>query len=363
MKEKITNIEIACVMFLCLFSCLLGIAPYTLVRISGIDSYISVIIGSVMGICLVLLFIYLFNFEDDKNIFDKNLFVFGKVMGRFVNFLMVLFLIVISTTLLFNTGNFVISQYLTETPLVLVILIFGMTIFYTASKGIVSICKISFIYVIIIVCLFVMAIIGLLPEMEMDNLKPVLEFGMKRPLIGGVVYMLLFCSPIFGILIIPKKKVLNSDKSKWFFIGSYLFVSIIIFMVAIVASSCLGKYLLMMYQYPAYITLKKISIFGFIDRIENFLSIQWIFSSFVTIALLFVCIRDSVVSFKMKNVWRRGIGFVIIALLILLSSFVFRSNTIFNSYLIYIYPYILLGFVFLMFVIFFGVFFKKRYKK
>ncbi len=60
---------------------------------------------------------------------------------------------------------------------------------------------------------------------------------------------------------------------------------IIIFTIAIVTSSILGKYLLQTYQYPVYITLKRISLFNFIDRIENFLSFQWILSGITVIAM------------------------------------------------------------------------------
>ena len=43
MKEKINNIEFSSTLFLILFSCTLGIAPYITIKITGIDSYIGVI--------------------------------------------------------------------------------------------------------------------------------------------------------------------------------------------------------------------------------------------------------------------------------------------------------------------------------
>lgn len=38
--------------------------------------------------------------------------------------------------MLFNTSNFIISQYLTNTSITLVTLILGITIYHTVSKGI-----------------------------------------------------------------------------------------------------------------------------------------------------------------------------------------------------------------------------------
>ena len=62
MKEKINNIELSSSLFLILFSCTLGIAPYITIKSSGIDSYIGVIIGSIIGLIPIFLFCYIFNY-------------------------------------------------------------------------------------------------------------------------------------------------------------------------------------------------------------------------------------------------------------------------------------------------------------
>ena len=108
---------------------------------------------------------------------------------------------------------------------------------------------------------------GIFKEIKLDSLKPILEFGLKKPLIAGLVNTLSFTSPIYTILFIPKKEIENNTKTKKYFIITYLISMIIIFTIAIVTSSILGKYLLQTYQYPVYITLKRISLFNFIDRI------------------------------------------------------------------------------------------------
>ena len=61
MKEKITNLELTSTMFLLLFSCSLGLAPYITIKIAGIDAYIGVMIGTLLGIIPLLLLLYLFH--------------------------------------------------------------------------------------------------------------------------------------------------------------------------------------------------------------------------------------------------------------------------------------------------------------
>ena len=77
MKIKITNIEISSTMFLLIFSCTLGLAPFISIKISGIDSYFSVLFGSILGLLPLCIILYLFNYQIDKPINEKNKIIFG----------------------------------------------------------------------------------------------------------------------------------------------------------------------------------------------------------------------------------------------------------------------------------------------
>ena len=85
MKEKINNIEFSSTLFLILFSCTLGIAPYITIKIAGIDSYIGSIIGSIIGLIPLFIFIYIFNYEIDKPIYQKTKIIFGNTLGTIIN--------------------------------------------------------------------------------------------------------------------------------------------------------------------------------------------------------------------------------------------------------------------------------------
>ena len=61
MKEKINNLDISSILFLQLFSCSLGIAPYITIKITGIDAYISIIIGTIIGIIPILMKLLVWN--------------------------------------------------------------------------------------------------------------------------------------------------------------------------------------------------------------------------------------------------------------------------------------------------------------
>jgi spore germination protein KB len=157
--------------------------------------------------------------------------------------------------------------------------------------------------------------------------------------------------------VLPKKEIENNTKTKKYFIITYLISMIIIFTIAIVTSSILGKYLLQAYQYPVYITLKRISLFNFIDRIENFLSFQWILSGITVIAMTIYSVSKNI-----KNKESKLINFIITILMIILSYLLFKNNTSFNEYLYTIYPYLLLPIPIIYVIIFIGAVIKKKYK-
>ena len=348
MKEKINNLDLSSILFLQLFSCCLGIAPYVTVKMTGIDSYISVLIGIVLGLFPILILIYIFNYEIDKPIHIKTKIIYGKVLGTIINIFLITIYIILA----------LISQYLTNTSIILVTLILGLTTYHTINKGINTISKISLIYTIIILLLFILGVIGLIPEIKLDNLKPLLEGGIKKTLLTSFIYTLLLTSPTYSFLTIPKSKIENNNKTTKYLLITYLIVSIMIFIIAIISSSCLGRYLLKVYQYPVYITLKKISIFGFIDRIENFLSVQWILSSFICLTMYIYYIKDNIN--KNNN---KILNLIIVLILVILSTKVFKNNTNFNHYLDSIYPYILLIPLIIYTIISITIFIKKRYKK
>lgn len=355
MKEKINNLELSSTLFLLMFSCTLGIAPYITINLASIDAYFGVIFGFFIGLIPLFIFIYIFNYEIDKPLHIKTKIIFGNLLGTIINIIIILIYFILAITTLFNISNFIISQYLTDTPIILVAAIFSLTVYHAINKGIIPICKTSLIYVIIILVLFILGIIGLVPEIKLENLKPLLTEGIKNPLISGIVYSLILTTPINSILLIPKNNIENNKKTTKYIIITYLIVAIMIILISIITSSCLGRYLLKTYQYPVYITLKKISIFGFIDRIENFLSIQWILSSFILLSLTSYYIKSNIN--KTNN---KLINLFITTIITITPIKIFKNNTTFNNYLNNIYPYILIINIILFIIIFIFLCIKKK---
>lgn len=359
MKEKINSIQFASAYTLCIISASIGLSLYTTIRLAGHNSYIGTLTGIVMGLIPLFFFLYIFNYEKDLPLYEKTIYIFGKVFGNIINTIVTLLYFVIAITVLFNLGNFIVSQYLADTPLLLVLSVFILVVFHSINKGIETITRTSSIFIVIVLLLFLFSFINLIPQFELSNLKPILEHGLKNPIIGGFINMIIALSPMYTLLIIPKNNLVDKEKVTKYICAGYIISGIIVFSVSILSNGILGKYLIELYQYPGYTSLKKISLFGFIDRIENFISLHWILSSFINLSMIIYFIKSNVKRIGNSKI----LNFIICTLIVGISFKVFKNNTAFNIYSYKIYPYFLIGLLLIFLVITIGIFIKKRIKK
>lgn len=359
MKEKINSLQLTSTFVLCIISSSIGLSLYTTIKIASIDAYISVLIGIILGIIPLFIFLYIFNYKIDLPIYEKTIYIFGKIFGNIINIFITLLYFIIGVTSLFNLSNFIVSQYLSATPLLLILIILGIIIYHIINKGIETITRVSSICSVIVILFFIFSFIYLFQELEIDNLKPILEFGLKKPLLGGFINMLITLSPIYTLLIFPKNNLVDQKKINKYLCFGYLISALIIFLIAFLAIGILGKYLITIYQYPGYISLKRISLFGFIDRIENFLSLHWILSAFINLSMITYFIKN--------NIKRQGnsklLNLILCLIMIITSYNVFKNNTVFNNYTYKVYPYILSSLLVIFFIIFISILIKKIFNK
>ena len=244
---------------------------------------------------------------------------------------------------MFNLTNFLVSQLLAETNPIIIGSIFTILIIYLCTKDLSTLLKTATIFLFINFTLFIISVLGLIPEFNYDNLFPILENGLKGPIISAVKLFLINICPLFFVLLIPKDKVINyKNRSTYFSYFIYLLLSLT---MAIFTIGTLGIDLSRLYQYPEYIVLRRINFLNFLTRIENMLFIQWTFGLFVLMGFSTFVIKEKI-KFKYNH--------IIISLLILfLSIYCFNSLTIFNEFMYNIFPYV--SSIFVIYIIIFFV--------
>ncbi len=322
MKDKISLNEYITILFMCLTSPFLGMGIYNLLKISKVDSTISIIISYFITLILLFIFIKIVNFKPNLNLKEKINILFKKNTSRIIIILLCSLFFIMASTLSYSINSFIISQFLSETPILFVSIIMGILIIYINSKGFEVISRVSFVLFFLSIILILVAVFGNYGKADISNLKPLFQNDVMTIIKGSIYTVLLNSIYLFTLLIIPKNMIKNNRSfNKWLIITCsicfLIFLIIIIYILII-----LGIDLAILYHYPGYIIMKEISIFSFIDKIENFIIIHWVFEAFITLSMITYFIS------KMTNIKH----YIIVISNIILYSIFFYNSTFFNDF-------------------------------
>ena len=344
-KSKLTSLQFSCLIFAPILSLFSGIGTYNIIKIAGVDAWISVILAFFLGLLLLLLFWHIFSYKPELNIIEKNKYLFGPVLGFILNLLINAIIFIIGILLLYNVSNFAISQLLAETPMIVFMILLGSVLIYNVSMGIENMSRVGLIVLAIIIFLTIISVIGVFPTIELSNIKPTLEYGFSNPLKGGLLLTLTNVVPIFVLLIVDKKKIIHKESLPKYISIFYTLAFLFAFIAIFFAISSLGIYLCRIYQYPEYTVLKKISLFNFIERVENFIYVKWLLNSFISLSLIIYHISQSIHKKSQKL-----LPTIVTVLLVISTLYIFHNNTIFYNIGYYVFPYLCL-FLFLIYLI------------
>lgn len=330
---KIKSIEYLSVFIIVIISSFLGSGNYSIIKNAGVDSWISIILASIIGVSILLIILFINNKYENLNIRQKIDKVFKTKIKYFVIFLIIIVAILKCSSATYNISNFIVSQFLSETNPLIIEILFLIMVFYIGTKNLNTFTRVSFIILLINTVLFSLAIMGVISSFKLDNLKPIAFNNTDNIILGSLRIVLLNITPAFAILSIPKNKVENLDNKKLIF--GYVYACLIILLVTTFTIGSLGINLSKLYQFPEYIVLKRINFFNFIEQIENIIVLQWIFGSFVGVTLfsyLIKCLLNKINS-KVTNL-------VLVILILIISNILFKNNTVFNNYVYFIEPLI-----------------------
>ena len=356
MKNKINSLQVGSLLFMMGLAPFMGIAIFVLLQTTGIDAYLSVLIGGILGYGFVLCYYTIAHYEPDLSLPEKIVKLYGKKLGFIFNGILIISFMIMAISIIYNLSNFIISQFLSETPPIVIGIVFTVVVAHLASKGIETLTRTSFLLFIITLLFLFLTILGLYPTVEFDNLKPFLEHGISRPLKGSLYYLILDAIPLITLLMIPKNTIVDKEKLKKVTTLFYIFMILISFLVIFFTLGSLGIHLASFYQYPEYVVLKRISFFDFLDRIENVVTAQWIFYLFIALSYLISSITHCI-HFKNKG---KLLPFIVSFIVLFLSLFLFKNNTTFNTYSLKWIPLIRIPLILLIIITVITIKFKNK---
>ena len=311
--KKISNTEIASLISIQTITLYTGININLIKNTTGINIWISILLADLIGLIPICLYLYIAKYKPNLKINEKINDLY-KNSGRLLNLILNIIILILGITILYNITNFITSQLLYRTPQIMIIIFLILIAIYNANEGIETISRVSLIMLSFNLILFLISFISLSSHINLDNFLPILI-----------------------TLVIPKDNARNKKHYNKSIIKGYILGIIISFLVVITTYGVLGPYLVNIFEYPEYIVLKKVTLLGFLERIENIVSNQWIIGNYVYLTLIIYYLGESCLLSKKVNT--KYLNILYGTILILASTLIFKNNTIFHSYVKNILPY------------------------
>lgn len=250
----------------------LGFGFSYLLKLTGKDAYICAILGTILGVGIIYLYGKLEN-KIDLIPLKKN----NSLLKYLLLFTFFLFNILIYTQIAFVFQTFADSFFLLKSPIYFISLPIPFLVYRACKKGLSTISKVGEILMPISLVLFIFAGLGLIKYFKVESFLPILTTSASS-LLKGTLYYTFYSTAPFLLL-------LNAEAKKNKYVLKYLFSSLTVIVIALFIIGVLGPNLIKIYRYPEYMTLKKIKLFNFIEKVENIISIAWLFDLFMTLSI------------------------------------------------------------------------------
>lgn len=284
---KYNKLEYNSSLFLSSISLFLGIGISKIINNVGSDYWLSLILGTFLGLLIIKLFTKLSQKEN-------------KILKY-------IYSVIILTINLLLVTKLISSIYLNKTPDIIVIFPLIILIYYATSKDRQLIYKLSQIMCFIFLLFSLIPIITLTPKIELDYFKPVFTSNILNILKSSIDYALISTAPY---ILYPNLKENYKNKT-------YLLSSIMILTIMTITIGNLSPNLAKLYRYPEYMIFKEISILGFIENIQNILSFLWLYTSFIL---------SSIATYNIKETTSKSFFIITLILITLLLTKILLNN-------------------------------------
>ncbi|NLY46393.1 MAG: endospore germination permease [Tissierella sp.] len=265
------------------------------------DSWIAVILGSIVSIPTLLIYSYIMKKFPDKNLIEINDMVFGPIIGKIFSIIYIWFFMTLSAINTKDLGEFVQKTILDNTPSIIIVGALLLLCSWTVRNGIEIVTRYSLLFTFIATTIVISTVFLTINQMEMDNFLPILQ----QPKMAYVRATHIISAIPFGELVVilmlnPNLDIEPKKRIKYllygFLIGGFTLL-LVVFRDIAVLSKTIEIFLL-----PSYETLRLISVYSTLSRVEALFAISLIILMFFKISVLYyISVMGIAYLFKMKS--------------------------------------------------------------
>ncbi|CAM4405921.1 spore germination protein KB [Paenibacillus endophyticus] len=262
------------------------IVPSAMALTSKQDSWISALLGVLLGMLLLVLYHSLGKSFPNQNLVQYSEIIAGKFVGRLISFLYLTFFLLLSALVLRNIGDFMTTIVMPETPIQAIFILFMVIIVMGAGLGLEVIGRAAEIFLPWILLLLFILIVFIMPQMEMNRLYPIFEASVKEMIKGSLTILgIPYLELVIFLMILPYVRQTNK-RGNAFLWGGFL-GGLVLSIITLLCILVLGWDFTSRHSFPSYTLAKKIQVGEFLQRIEVMMAVIWFLTIFFKLVLCF----------------------------------------------------------------------------
>ncbi len=252
------------------------------------NSWMGVIFAYLLGLPVMLMYLYILSKHPGKGLVEINDILFGKVLGKAFSALYIFYFFTLIALNTYDVYSFVIGYMMPETPPQVLALLFVLIPILFCRKGMDSIARVAALFAITqIISMTVFALLQL-GDMNVENLLPLFNQPVKTYVQGThTILALPFTELVVFMMIIPS---VDNQKTvrKHFLIGYSIGALMLLFLVLhelLVLGPAVGYFAL-----PGFETIRLINLADAISRMDTLYALLlYVLRFFKVSVLLYVC--------------------------------------------------------------------------
>lgn len=295
------------------------------------DAWLAIILGFLIGIPFIYLYSYLSLNQSIHDYLAKN-----NILNILIKALLLLYYLFIIFFLVIIFSIFIYSFYLPFTKTLISCTPFLFLAVFLSTKNNPSIIRVAKVLFYINLALLIFKYSMLVPHLKLENFLPIFTIGSKKLFKTAIIFALFATSPYLLLIDAPTSFKTN--------LKCYTANALIIFVMLFYLIGCFGGALSRTFSYPEFSILRQINVFNFIQNIESFLAVNWLFDIFIALTLASKKIKN-ILNYQ-KNTWTY---LIFLGILLITSKFIIGNYK--NAIFVYhISSYVLASFLLIIFL-------------
>lgn len=283
-RGKISPVQMALFMNPAISATVLLLVPSITAKHAHQDLWLSPIWASLIGFFIVFIVYRLNKLFPKETMIEYSESILGKILGKLVSALFLFFYLHITGIIVREYGEFVSGTSLFHTPMAVIMGTMVLVCSFAVLGGLEVIGRAAEIIVPVVLLLYVLIFILLIKDLEVNNMFPIMEKGIKPSLMGSIVPQSWFSEFLLISFFLPYV----TDRKKGVKWGMISVFSVMILMVLTNMMNLLlfGK-LTASLTYPVMVAARYISIADFLEHLESIVMAIWIAGTFIKITVFY----------------------------------------------------------------------------